>query len=655
MKLMQSKYRLLGKIFPVICLCFVLTGQDVQAQNGDAGQPGEFLRYGVNARALAMGRAFTAVTDNANSVYWNPGGLFDIIRDGFNFSFMFSKLYQSTNYNFAALAIPVELIISADSQSGFANELRNWNLGFGYLALTSDDFEERTSNNQPTGEMFSDVQSSLYFSLARSFTFKGNRFGIGANYKLLTHKLFGFKANVPAIDLGLKFKPDFEWVEFGAVLQNINKPDFAFTDRGEDVIDPSVRFGVAFHPKSDKKFLDALLISADLVAITPGEKSRDWFIGAEYDFAQLNNSIPIKLRFGINSRESYSFGVNLDLPNSQFLQSSQLLPKLDWAYLSEDEVALGSLSERFSVDFSYTPYTSTKWYNRGLLKFLEGKYLDAKEDFRRSIVAKNPGLTGYPASSSLRLGDIEVFVSQDKLAGLESALQLYRRGFSQDRPQLQEDKSFNYKSGVFYLQGLLHEKQYDQVIKLTTDETSWQDDPERYRSDPEVLCLTAWAHYYTNEFSTAIFYAEEAQGDILCDFLRGLISLRQENYEEARNIFAAIVQRSDYQLPETIYVHPFKDNLILDDAQFLYAFAGFKLFSEEGELDSRQLVEFAQIQRYFPISGMNQYLQDNNRFQTLIDMTYSKGRNVLDGIFQQYLNAIKRGAISAADLIAESR
>ena len=50
---------------------------------------------------------------------------------------------------------------------------------------------------------------------------------------------------------------------------------------------------------------------------------------------------------------------------------------------------------------------------------------------------------------------------------------------------------------------------------------------------------------------------------------------------------------------------------------------------------------------------MNKFLQDDNRFQSLIDMTYNNGRNVLDGIFQQYLNAIKKGSVSVASLIAE--
>lgn len=46
---------------------------------GDAGTSGFlFLRLGNGARASGMGEAFTAVADDATSVYWNPAGLASI-------------------------------------------------------------------------------------------------------------------------------------------------------------------------------------------------------------------------------------------------------------------------------------------------------------------------------------------------------------------------------------------------------------------------------------------------------------------------------------------------------------------------------------------------------------------------------------------------
>ena len=38
----------------------------------------EFLAVGVGARALGMGNAFTAVTNDVTSGYWNPAGLLGV-------------------------------------------------------------------------------------------------------------------------------------------------------------------------------------------------------------------------------------------------------------------------------------------------------------------------------------------------------------------------------------------------------------------------------------------------------------------------------------------------------------------------------------------------------------------------------------------------
>lgn len=40
-----------------------------------AGTSASFLRLGADARALGLGSAYTAVVQDANSLYWNPAGL----------------------------------------------------------------------------------------------------------------------------------------------------------------------------------------------------------------------------------------------------------------------------------------------------------------------------------------------------------------------------------------------------------------------------------------------------------------------------------------------------------------------------------------------------------------------------------------------------
>jgi len=60
----------------VICLSvfYPLIASSAFAQ-GQAGTDIAVLNAGVGARALGMGSAFTAIADNADAPYWNPGGL----------------------------------------------------------------------------------------------------------------------------------------------------------------------------------------------------------------------------------------------------------------------------------------------------------------------------------------------------------------------------------------------------------------------------------------------------------------------------------------------------------------------------------------------------------------------------------------------------
>lgn len=60
----------------------------------------DFLRLGVGGRAIAMGEAYTAATDDAGSLYWNPAGLARI--ESRNATFMHAAYLASSFYDYAA-------------------------------------------------------------------------------------------------------------------------------------------------------------------------------------------------------------------------------------------------------------------------------------------------------------------------------------------------------------------------------------------------------------------------------------------------------------------------------------------------------------------------------------------------------------------------
>ena len=75
-------------------------------QSVDARYAADFLTLGVGARALAMGGAGTALSDNAYAPYWNSAGLGQLTR--YEVSFMHSTLNGEDAYDFVSYIHPLK-------------------------------------------------------------------------------------------------------------------------------------------------------------------------------------------------------------------------------------------------------------------------------------------------------------------------------------------------------------------------------------------------------------------------------------------------------------------------------------------------------------------------------------------------------------------
>lgn len=89
----------------VVCIILLLA-TPVMAAGGEAGGAAPVLRFGVGARAFAMGGAYTAVADDATAVYWNPAGL--AMMDAPTLSAMHSELFVGTTYDYLGYALPLK-------------------------------------------------------------------------------------------------------------------------------------------------------------------------------------------------------------------------------------------------------------------------------------------------------------------------------------------------------------------------------------------------------------------------------------------------------------------------------------------------------------------------------------------------------------------
>ncbi|MFQ6612276.1 MAG: PorV/PorQ family protein [Fidelibacterota bacterium] len=188
---------------PVILLLSSLIGQldNVQTITKTGTAAAQFLKISVDPRGSAMGNAFTAMSGDISSMYWNPGGL--VAVEGIETIFVNSNWLAGINFNYAAVAI---------------NLSNNGVLGFSFTNLRVPKDKVRTVE-QPngTGELFDAGDLALNLSYARKLT---NNFSLGGNIKYIRQNIWHSSASAFAFDLGALFITPFNNIRLGASLTN---------------------------------------------------------------------------------------------------------------------------------------------------------------------------------------------------------------------------------------------------------------------------------------------------------------------------------------------------------------------------------------------------------------------------------------------------
>ncbi|MFQ6103699.1 MAG: PorV/PorQ family protein [Candidatus Glassbacteria bacterium] len=179
---------------PITGLLILLTVSDVSAQ---AGSGAEFLTYPMGARAVGMGRAYTAVANDIQTASWNPAGLALLRKKEVSYSRLNSFTFQaldkddSINNNLVSVGIPTELY----GAFGFSIEIQN----YGATVLTGP------GGPEPIG-VVDDKAMILYGFYATSVT---DKLDLGIDYKFVNvdfGSLSG-KATTSAVDFGALYRP----------------------------------------------------------------------------------------------------------------------------------------------------------------------------------------------------------------------------------------------------------------------------------------------------------------------------------------------------------------------------------------------------------------------------------------------------------------
>lgn len=162
-----------------------------------------YLKIGADARAAAMGEAYTSIANDAAATYWNPAGL--AAAQSNSIVLMHNAWLQGVNHEFAAVHL----------FQGKHNVAFSLNM----IHVSGISLRGERATDTPDGET-SAYNANLAMSYASTFF---NDWKIGVQIKYLYEKYYLSSANGFALDIGIlktNILPDISW---GVTLQNIGK------------------------------------------------------------------------------------------------------------------------------------------------------------------------------------------------------------------------------------------------------------------------------------------------------------------------------------------------------------------------------------------------------------------------------------------------
>ncbi len=237
-----------------------------------AGEPGTsgfiFLRLGNGARASGMGDAFTAVSDDATSIYWNPAGM-AAIKD------------VELNVTHSEWLMDIRF-----EQVSVVSEMFGGSVGLGFTGVYYGEMDRYgdTPTLVPDGT-FAPYDLALSGGYARDIL---PNLAAGAAIKLIYEKIDFESATGYAIDLGVTHKSRVEGLTLAATILNLG-PQASFVE--EKFYPPlQLRLGGLYTLTRDW-LMGRLLLAAD--AVFPNDNDAKVHFGMEYCYRSH-----LALRFG---------------------------------------------------------------------------------------------------------------------------------------------------------------------------------------------------------------------------------------------------------------------------------------------------------------------------------------------------------------------
>ena len=268
-------------MLPFCCLMLIAVARESEGAPSARRSGFVMLREGVGARAVAMGEAYTAVTGDQTTAFWNPAGIAAL--QGKDFLLTHHRAFQGIQQAYGGWA--------------YGNGRRGLALSLG--VHSAGGLETRTGPSAEPLGTFSLYEIAAGLSYAQRF---GKRLYGGWSVRALHGAIGPESASGVALDFGLLYRPAFEGLTFGAAYRNLGRTERL--DRERVPLPRTFRFGAA---------LAAGPVTGSVDFRFPQQGSRGLHLGLEYAVGQT-----LFLRSGYRSghdTRDLSFGIGLQRRN----------------------------------------------------------------------------------------------------------------------------------------------------------------------------------------------------------------------------------------------------------------------------------------------------------------------------------------------------
>jgi len=292
-----------------------------------------FLKIGVGARAMAMGGAYVALSNDASAMYWNPAGVAQVPQN----EFMVNHIEWPADIQYEYL--------------GYVQHVpKLGSFGVSCSFLHTDDMPV-TTEYQPhgTGEYFgySDFMLGLTYALKMT-----DRFSFGITAKYVREDIAELEMSGWMIDLGTYYWTGYKTLRFAVSLVNFGpnlKPPGTYskkTKEGNDIQQQYEAFSppTVFRIGSAMNFYEnersALIGSIQMNH--PVDNAENAVFGLAYSFLKV---LELRSGYKINyDEERFTFGAGLAMA----IAATKL--NIDYSY---GDFGRLQTTHQFSISFSY--------------------------------------------------------------------------------------------------------------------------------------------------------------------------------------------------------------------------------------------------------------------------------------------------------------